>query len=211
MEKPNTTSDVQKYLQSGQLTQPFLPDDFVVQKVMWDYHSKLDQGLPASKLASLFCWINKNIEFERKDKDFVESNKFMRNAEQIWQSKKATGCTDYAIVFACFARQLGISTTFLHTAEQNYLNRLKSGERNNRHVGHSFCECFYDGRWVLVDPTFKKIEYEYCANKIELSYNIGENNVFVPYLRDLDLGQRQNIKQHNDIMDKMCGEQNVAY
>lgn len=207
MEKPNSTSDLQKYLQNGKLTKPFLQTEYVMQKVMCDYNAKVADGRPASKLSSLFRWIDKYVEFEKQDKDFVVNNKFMRNAEQIWLSKKTTGCTDYAILFACFARQIGIPTTFLHTAEQNYINRLKNGEITNRHVGHSFCECFYDGEWVLVDPTYKKIEYCYNAEKIVLSYNVGENNVFVPYMRDLDLGEKQSIRQHNDIMDKMMSEQ----
>ena len=211
MEKLNTTTDVSKYLQNGNLTQPFLPDEYVMQKVMCDYNAKVAEGKLASMLSSLFCWIKKCVEFEKQDAEFVNANRFMRTAEQIWQTKKTTGCTDYAILFATFARQIGIPTTFLHTAEQNYLNRLHAGVKPNPHVGHSFCECFYEGKWVLVDPTYKKIEYDYNPSKLELSYLVGDCNIYVPYMRDLDLGEKQNTKQHNVIMDEMCAEQQLAY
>lgn len=198
-----TDNDADKYLCFGKLTKPFLSDDFVKEKVMLDYNNKTKQGIRASVVESLYLWINHNIKIS-KDKEFKAKWKFNRTAEQIWNSGFATGCTDYAILFATFARQIKIPTTFLHTAEYNWTQRLIFDEDCKIHYGHSFCECFVGNQWILVDPTCCKVQTNYSTSKIELNYCVAGNNVFVPYFRGLDLGQKQNIKQHNKIMDKLC-------
>lgn len=203
MEKLNKTTDVQKYLQFGNLTQPFLADDYVLDKVMCDYNAKLKFNKQANKLESLYLWINKNVEYS-KDQEFRDKYKFQRTAKEIWESKLMTGCTDYCILFATFARQIGISTTFLHTAEKNWLYRLKNNEDYKTHYGHGFCESFYNNKWVLVDPTCKKYETNYDLKLLHLNYNIGGNNEFIPYLRDLDLNVKQSIKEYHKTMDKLC-------
>lgn len=203
MRKLNKTTDVAKYLQFGNLTQPFLADDYVLDKVMRDYNAKLKLNGQANKLESLYLWINHNVEYSN-DQEFRDKHKFQRTAEEIWQSKLTTGCTDYCILFATFARQIGISTTFLHTAEKNWLFRLKNNEDYKSHYGHGFCECFYNGEWVLVDPTCKKYQTNYDINLLHLNYNVGGNNEFIPYLRDFDLNVKQSIKEYHKTMDELC-------
>lgn len=199
----NNTTDVDKYLQTGKLTQPFLDNNYVLERVMRDYNAKLKLNGQANKLESLYLWIDKNVEI-CKDKEFCDKYKFQRTAKEIWESKKMMGCTDYCLLFATFARQIGIPTTFLHTAEKNWIERLKNNENSKIHYGHSFCECFYNNEWVLVDPTVKKIQTRYNPNHLILNYTIGGNNEFVSYLRDLDLDKKQSVKKHNEIMDSIC-------
>lgn len=203
MKKLNKTTDTIKYLQFGNLTQPFLVDDFVLDKVMRDYNAKLQLNKQANKLESLYLWINKNVKYS-KDPEFRNKYKFQRTAKEIWESKLATGCTDYCILFATFARQIKIPTTFLHTAEKNWVNRLKNNENFQRHYGHGFCECFYDCKWILVDPTCKKCQTNYDTTLIHLDYNVGDNNEFIPYLRDLDLNTKQTIKEYHKTMENFC-------
>lgn len=203
MEKLNNTIDIDKYLQAGKLTQPFLYSDYVLDRVMCDYNARLNQNKNANMLESLYLWIDHNVEF-CKDKDFCDKYKFQRTAKEIWESKLMTGCTDYCLLFATFARQIGIPTTFLHTAEKNWLDRLKNSEDCKVHYGHSFCECFYNNQWVLVDPTVKKIQTNYDLEPIKLEYKVAGNSEFIPYLRDLDLVEKQSVKQHNKTMDEMC-------
>ena len=112
--------------------------------------------------------------------------------------------TDYCILFATFARQIGIPSTLLHTAEKNWLERLKNKQDFKVHYGHSFCECFYENRWILVDPTCKEIQEEYNEKIIKLNYAVGDNFEFVPYLRNIDLKTKQTISEHNKIMDEAC-------
>ena len=198
-----TTEDCQKYLQSGILSMPFSPDEFIQEKIQTHCQNQLMQGRFVTELESLLCWLHHNVKYSN-DKKFIADNKFQRTAKEIWESKYSTGCTDYALVFATLARQLGFPTTLLHTAEFNWIKNLKSGKECKSHSGHSFCECFYNNRWVLVDPAGDKIVYSYNPNKIELDYTINGNNTFIPYFRGLDLQTKQTIKHHNDIMDEEC-------
>lgn len=84
------------------------------------------------------------------------------------------------------------------------IKKLQNREKQLIHIGHSFCECYYDNKWILVDPTFRKIEREYDADKLILSYNVSNSNIYIPYFRGLDLGKRQSIKEHNLEMDEEC-------
>jgi len=201
MEKLNNKSDCNKYLKNGFLTQPFLEKDLIIEKVMLDYNAKKEKNNEITIIESLYTWIGRNVKFQ-KENEGLKNLKFHRTAHEVWESKLATGCTDYAIVFATLARQLGIPTTILHTAEYNWVKRLKKGGDIKKHLGHSFCECFYNGQWILVDPTARKIQLEYNLNIISLNYLVGESSQFVPYLRGLDLGLKQSIEEHNLFMEK---------
>ena len=109
-------------------------------------------------------------------------------------------------MFATLARQLNIPTTLLHTAQYEWFKEFKAGNKTKLHSGHTFCECFIDNKWVLVDPTCRQITTEYNVSKLELNYKVGNSSVFIPYKRDLDLKIKQTISQHNRTMDKYCEE-----
>ena len=92
MKELNKTTDVEKYLQFGNLTQPFLTNDFVLDKVMRDDNAKLKLNRKANKIESLYLWIYKNVEYS-KDREFRDKYKFQRTAEEIWDSKQMlTSC-----------------------------------------------------------------------------------------------------------------------
>lgn len=197
-----STKDKIFYLKSGALTTPFLEDNYIQEMVMRDYNHKLEKGEQVSQVESLLSWINFVIKLG--DKNFRQKYKFKRTAQEIWQSGFATGCTDYAILFATFARQLGWSTAFLHTAEYGWLQAFLEGKDCRVHYGHSFCECYYEGKWILVDPASRKIVCNYNLDKIELPYKIGPGKVYIPYFRGLDLGKRTSIEEHNLEMEELC-------
>jgi len=190
------SKDAKKYLESGELSKPFLDDDFVRNKVIVDYENRLKSKGNANILESLYLWIDKNLK--NADNDFKIKHKFMRTAEEIWNSGISTGCTDYALVFSTFARQIGIPTSLLHTAEKSFVDKILNNKEFDIRRGHSFCECFLDGEWILVDPTAKKIIGHYNANEIKLSYSLGGEGVstYLPYYRGLDLGKKMNSKEH---------------
>ncbi len=202
MEPLNKLDDVEKYKNYGILTQPFLNKDYIYNKVITDLKHKQKDINSVYFLASLFLWIKNKVKYSREEE--IQKLKFMRTAKEIWESKKASGCTDYAILYATFARTLGIPTTVLHTAEYEWLQRLKNGGDSWMHYGHTFCECFFGGNWVLVDPTSEYIAREYNSEKLELPYKVGGKSVFIPYFRGLDLGEKQNVEAHNKKMDDLC-------
>lgn len=201
--KKLTKRNCKEYLLNGKLTQTFLSTEYVLDKVMLDYNAKIKMNSNYTKMESLYNWISKcmNKEVSEVEKSKV---KFQRTAQEIWESGFCSGCTDYALLFATFARQIGIPTTFLHTAQKQWLKSLKNGNKEIINRGHSFCECFYNGKWILVDPTCKKIEKEYDVKNLVLSYKVGESNEFIPYFRGLDLGKKQTIIEHNREMDNVC-------
>ncbi|MBQ8908853.1 MAG: transglutaminase domain-containing protein [Clostridia bacterium] len=201
-------TDCKTYLKNGSLSQPFLADEIIQEKIEINFINQLKTGHFVTEIEGLIDWLHHMVK-HTNDRDFIKENQFQRSAQEIWASKVATGCTDYALLFATCARQLGIPTTLLHTAEFNWIERLKAGEDSKLHYGHSFCECFYNGKWILVDPTCRKIMYQDYPKKLELDYNINGNSVFIPYFRGLDLGKKQSIQQHNEIMDKECIDLNI--
>ncbi|MBP3344637.1 MAG: hypothetical protein J6K97_00345 [Clostridia bacterium] len=134
----NNTTDCQMFLKQGNLTKPFLTDEYVLCKVMQDYDSKVKRGRKITKIESLYNWINSHTVFEREDREFVRNNKFQRTAQEIWENKKMTGCTDYATLFAVFARQIKIPTTILHTVASSWIEKLQNGEDFQKHYGHTF-------------------------------------------------------------------------
>ena len=201
--KKLTKSDAKKYLQFGELTKKFLEDEYVIDKVMHDYNYKISIGKKATKIESLMAWINHCVVWSKDDK-FNKKYKFNRTAQEIWESKIVTGCTDMALLFCTFARQIEIPTTFLHAAELDWLKNLLDGKDCQMHKGHSFCECFYDGKWILVDPTCKKIVYDYDADKIVLPYKNLGSDTFIPYFRGLDLEHKMTLKEHNDFEELLC-------
>ena len=202
MKSLNKTDDVEKYKNFGILTQPFLDKNYIYDKVITDLEHNQKDLKSGYFLASLFMWIKKEVKYSHEEQ--IQNLKFTRTAKEIWESKKASGCTDYAILYATFARTLGIPTTILHTAEYDWLQRLKNGEESYVHYGHTFCECYFNDSWVLVDPTCEYITKTYNPEKLELPYKIAGKNVYIPYFRGLDLGEKQNVKSHNKKMDELC-------
>lgn len=197
-----TIKDCKHFLQIGNLTKPFLNSEFVKKQVFCDYNYKITKNKEITILNSLVNWINHKIHYSKEES--IQKLKFSRTAKEIWESGYASGCTDFALLFCTFARQLNIPTTLLHTAEYNWLQKLLHNEPQKIHYGHSFCECFYNNKWVLVDPTYKKITPKYNINEIQLNYFINGNTKFIPYFRGIDLKHKQTTKKHNEEMDKLC-------
>ncbi len=205
MEKLNNVTDIEKYLQAGILTQPFLEKVLILKKIEIDQKACKERGITRTRLQSLCYWIGHEIKYAgEENRDFINKNQFGRTAQEIWESKMSTGCTDYALLFATFARQLGVPTTILHTAQYEWVQKLLKGEDYKAHYGHTFCECFDEGDWILIDPTCRKVQRSYNLDLLETEWNVANSNQFLPYLRALDLGKRQSLKEHNRTEEKLC-------
>ena len=135
--KKLTKKDIDLYLDFDEVTAPFLETEYVLEKVMYDFEAKKKAKIPNTKLHSLFNWIDAKMKYEREEK-FNSENKFARTAKQIWESGKTTGCTDYAILFMTFAKQLGIPTTMLHTASRSWVANLQETKKPSSNQGHNF-------------------------------------------------------------------------
>ncbi len=192
-----TKKDASKYLKFGKNTLPFLPDELVKDKVEIDYLQRIQTNPNHLRILSLMLWIRKNVK--SGDSVFNKQNKFKRTSKEIWESGVATGCTDYAMLFCTFARQLGIPTTFLQTVSDETLNEIKNGEIRNIFKGHSFCECFIDGQWILCDPTTISVTYHYNLPTFNLHYKVGEFTCFTALDRNIEKSLYKSIYHHNQI------------
>ena len=188
----------ENFLKDGPMTAQFLNDPNLDRSMA---RAKTD----GDKIKILYRYIHTKKLFKHPvlmQDQFKNENRFSRNAEEIWNGKGFTGCTDYALVFASIARKYGIPTTFLATAEAECAQSLKNGENVGLHRGHSFCECFVDGKWVLVDPIKATTENEYDPENIVLTgrHHVGGRKNFIAYDRSLDTERRQTTKEYNEAM-----------
>lgn len=91
-------------------------------------------------------WLHKNCKPENS-LEYKEKNFRTRTAEEIIESKKLTGCTDYALVLIALMRASGYKTTYVEAIEEKW---LQEGGKNIS--GHVFAEVVIDGTTYIVDP-----------------------------------------------------------
>ncbi len=192
--------DADQYLYQGKLSQIICDKNNLLQEINEILTKNNLENTDKNKIICLNEYLLNKLHFT-KNQEFARNNKFSRSAKEIWDSGKMTGCTDCALVFSTLAREIGIPTTFLATAAENWVERFRTGDDYRMHYGHAFCECFCDGEWILVDPTFNKITQYYDANKIILNYKIMDSDTFIPYFRNLDTEKRQTIQDYNKQME----------
>ncbi len=184
-----TNKETQDYYRtSGELSTP-------VSSEILDYTS-LDKKMANAKTTKqkidlVYRFLHKHVKLPYLDSDYQRKNKFKRSAEQIYESGKGTGCTDFAVAFMAVSRRYGIPTTLLSTAEQGYAQRVTQGERPSLVSGHSFCECYDEktGKWLLADPMNLWTEENYNPEKtIKLAFlhRVGGKRNFVAYARGRD-------------------------
>ena len=210
IKKLNTSTDALFYLKTGCLTTPFIDDEVLHAKVIKDMKAHIKLGERYTVVDSLVNYIRKYVK-TTTDQKFKSKNKFNRTAQEIWESGLATGCTDYALLFCTFARQLKLPTTFVSTIAEDYFLQVKNGATLQTHKGHAFCECcikvtddFGNSKrqWVLVDPTCHKLTVNYLNdNNFKINYKVAGNSTFIPFFRGLDLGEKTNVNNWNQKMD----------
>lgn len=185
----DTSQETQDYYKSaGELSMP-------VSSETLDY-SSLDKKMAHArttkeKINLIYGFLHKHVKMPYLDPGYNRTNKFKRNAKEIYESGKGTGCTDFAIAFMAVSRRYGIPTTFLSTAEQGYAQRVTKGERPSHVFGHSFCECYdeKEGKWLLADPMFGITEDKYNPEgtiKLSFLHRVGGQRKFIPYSRGRD-------------------------
>ena len=210
MKKLNTTNDALFYLTTDYLTSPFMDDYVLRAKIMKDLKAHIGMGEKYSIIDSLINYIHRYVK-PSEDKDFNAEYRFNRTAKEIWKSCLSTGCTDYALLFCTFARQLGLPTTFVSAIGRDYYYQLKRGKAPAMHKGHAFCECCINTRteegqpkkqWILVDPTTHAVMEDYLKDGvIKLNYRIANNSTFIPFYRGVDIGEKTHSANWNKKMD----------
>ncbi|MBU1292284.1 transglutaminase-like domain-containing protein [Patescibacteria group bacterium] len=102
-------------------------------------------------------WIFNNFKNIENDKEEKMKLFRKRTADEIIESKKLTGCTDYAIVFIALARAKEIPTKYIEAIRKRWLD---IGDQN--HIeGHIFVECLIGNKWYIIDPQEGAIRTDY--------------------------------------------------
>ena len=130
-----TKQDAKKFLSFGENNKPFLPTDYIREKVLIDYEAKKRINKNASILESLMNWICYELPYS--DEHALAMQKFSRTAEEIWKSGKGKWmhriCTD----FSNFCK-----TTWL--SNHPFANsRRKLSKTNQTRQGKKVCWTFF--------------------------------------------------------------------
>lgn len=94
----------------------------------------------------VLAWIHKNLQFVQ-DERYKKEHFRTRTTQEILESKKLTGCTDYALVFLSLVRARGYDARYVEAIETVWLE-----QGGDAILGHVFVEVLLDGAWVIVDP-----------------------------------------------------------
>lgn len=127
------------------------------------------------RIFEVLMWIHKNLKLDT-DKEFKKEYFRTRTAEEIIDSGKLTGCTDYALVFLALIRASGFEAKYVEAIETKWLE-----EDEDTILGHVFVEVKLGGKWYILDPQAAAIKVWYGKRyaifaKGEDSWNIGIKN-----------------------------------
>lgn len=129
----------EKYLTQGEQTR--LSDPSVM--------GVLRQRKPGwAQVAEIFPWLRH--EFKASATGGTQIG--VSTTEQLIKDRQMTGCHDWALVYASFARALGYPTVIVDTAGIPWIKQFQSGQKGG-YSGHVFIEVFVEGKWVLIDST----------------------------------------------------------
>ena len=149
-----------------------------------------------SSVIGIIYWIKNYFGCSKEDKDKL---KFNKTASEILENGY-TGCSDFALLFETIAREKQIPTIHVQTAKKIYVQRLQEGEATVTE-GHHFCECFINGKWILVDPINERILLDYDKN----DFNIGKYYVFSKSTDIFETGIRC-IKENNHKIEELFSD-----
>lgn len=158
--------DIKKYLNGGSQTK-ITP---LIKNIVGLFKK---EGLDL--ILEILKWLKNNFKkinsVEGKNKIFRQ-----RTASEIIENKIVTGCTDYALVFIALCRAKKIPTKYIEAIRRRWLD---IGEEKFIE-GHVFAECFFNGKWYIIDPQEGTINVSYQRFVVFKegidSWGIGINN-----------------------------------
>ena len=74
------------------------------------------------------------------------------NIDQLYESKKSTGCHDDGLLMVSIIREMGVPAILVDTTGIKWSKEYAKGKKGP-FEGHVFVEIFLDGHWWLVDST----------------------------------------------------------
>ena len=149
-----------------------------------------------NRIFEILEWIHKNLKLDSNN-EYKSENFRVRTASQIIESRKLTGCTDYALVFLSLVRASGFEARYVETIETKWIEN--GGEPI---LGHVFAEVNIDNAWYIIDPQGATIKAWYGKRyaiyaKGNDSWDIGIRNF--EDLREKFLEYREKYKSQKSI------------
>jgi len=105
------------------------------------------KGDDLEKIFQILSWIDKNMH-EEKNRKKVLKLFATRTADQLIKEKNETGCHDTTLILVTFLRAIDIPAKYL----------LGIDKISPTRGGHCVGEAYVGGRWILIDPTYFKLE-----------------------------------------------------
>ena len=136
--------DIDQYLKAGTRTE-MIDVNGIIKK------DDLTDGVIVRQILS---WMNKHLTRLDNDKD---ERKFKRNATEILQSGKVTGCCDSCTVFTSLARSFGIPTMQIISFSKQWGKDIEDQPEKTGTSGHFFAGIYLKdihgvSNWFLLDP-----------------------------------------------------------
>ena len=121
-------------------------------------------------------------EYFVRDKN---TKKFTSSAEQIFDRKTFSGCSDIGLAISPILRYKGVPTVYVESSSIEWIKDVQEDNENKELMkGHIFLEIYLNNKWYLYDPTFHLVYDNYDYNNLCLPRN---NYVFAKAMNSFDL------------------------
>ncbi len=111
--------------------------------------------------------------------DWLNDKAFARTADDLFESRRLGGCSDFALAQVSLFRALEIPSRMVMTANVDWMLGFQKNDLLLT-SGHVFIEAWLENRWYLVDSTYR---YLYAEHQMG-SKNYPHNEVFCFRVRD---------------------------
>jgi hypothetical protein len=99
-----------------------------------------------SKIGLVLEWVRKNFDGYRGGGKMVGK----QSAQEIFISKRLSGCNDWGIILTSLLRNLGYPVVFMNAAGIEWAKRYKK-DPSIEFMGHTFLEIYVEGKWIVMD------------------------------------------------------------
>lgn len=114
------------------------------------------------------------------------TKKFECTAEQIFDRRTFSGCSDIGLAISPILRYKGIPTIYVESASIEWIKDVQEDNENKELMrGHIFLEIYLNNKWYLYDPTFHLVYGDYDYNNLCLPRDY---YVFAKGMNSFDIG-----------------------
>lgn len=124
------------------------------------------------------------------------TKKFECTAEEIFDRRTFSGCSDIGLAISPILRYKGVPTIYVESASIEWIKDLQDNNDNKEFMrGHIFLEIYLDNKWYLYDPTFHLVYDNYDYNNLCLPRDY---YVFAKGMNSFDLGVHS-VKEEKEL------------